>query len=251
MARSIAAESDRPQNAGHADVKLNLEDLAGRTFMLLWFTVAVAGQTMSLIKLLSHGDGSPTWMLNVVHSLLLILFSTVAVALTVLRRPTKIVASGLEPRISAILGTYSVLTISLLPTVNPGAALEAVAVVIMVIGAGLSVYCLIWLGQSYSIMAAARKLVTGGPYRFVRHPLYAAELLTIFGIALANFSLPAVLIFAATAAFQLRRSVNEERVLRAAFPEYEEYARAVPRIIPRLPWSRRPAIPAELLPEAH
>ncbi len=121
--------------------------------------------------------------------MLLVAFSTLAVALTALRRPSKAVATGLEPRISAILGTFLILTVTFLPTVDIDPGLKVVALTIMTIGVGLALYCLVWLGQSYSIMATARKLVTSGPYRFVRHlALYAAELFTISGVTLANFS---------------------------------------------------------------
>jgi len=34
--------------------------------------------------------------------------------------------------------------------------------------------------------------------------------------------------------FQLRRMTNEETVLRAAFPEYADYARRTPKVVPRL-----------------
>jgi protein-S-isoprenylcysteine O-methyltransferase Ste14 len=215
-------------------LKLDLEDVAGRIFMVLWFTLAVGSQAMQLTHGFAQRAASPTWLLDVAHSALLVAFSTLAVALTVLRRPSKAAAVGLEPRLSAIIGTFLIVTITLLPPVEVNIPVKVIALIIMTIGVGLSVYCLAWLGQSYSIMATARKLVTGGPYCFVRHPLYAAELLGIVGITLANFSLPAIAIFLATAAFQLRRAINEEGVLRAAFPEYEQYSRQVPRFIPRL-----------------
>ncbi len=92
----------------------------------------------------------------------------------------------------------------------------------------------LWLGQSCAVMAAARKLVTGGPYRFVRHPLYAAELIMILGLILWNLSLTSALLLVAITLPQLRRAHNEEQVLRQAFPEYEDYARRVPKIILRL-----------------
>jgi protein-S-isoprenylcysteine O-methyltransferase Ste14 len=234
------ADAARSRNLGR-----DLEDFAGRILMLLWFIAAIGGQGIRLIGYLSQSD-SPTRPLDVAHGTLLIVFSILALALTVLRRPVKAVAAGLEPRISAILGTFLIITVTLLPPVEVDASVKIVALTLMTIGIGLSLYCLSWLGQSYSIMATARKLVTSGPYRVVRHPLYAAELLTLVGVALANFSLATVLIFLATMGFQLRRAVNEERVLRSAFPEYEQYAREVPRIIPRLPWSRRPRLAENL-----
>jgi len=44
------------------------------------------------------------------------------------------------------------------------------------------VYAVLHLGKSFSIMPQARRLVIGGPYRFVRHPLYFAEELAVIGV---------------------------------------------------------------------
>lgn len=53
-------------------------------------------------------------------------------------------------------------------------------------------------------------------------------------MVIANFSIWSVLVGVATVALLYRRMINEERVLSAAFPEYADYARRVPRIVPRL-----------------
>lgn len=82
---------------------------------------------------------------------------------------------------------------------------------------------------------------TGGPYRYVRHPIYTA----LFGLALATglvlsrwpvISISAVLYVCGTAI----RVRAEERLLRAEFgPEFDEYARRVPAFIPNpLRWCK-------------
>jgi hypothetical protein len=63
------------------------------------------------------------------------------------------------------------------------------------------------------MMAEARRLVTSGPHRFVRHPLYLAEELAIIGISMQFFSLATAFVLAVQIAFQLRRMHNEEAVL--------------------------------------
>jgi protein-S-isoprenylcysteine O-methyltransferase Ste14 len=89
-----------------------------------------------------------------------------------------------------------------------------------------------WLGKAFSIMAEARRLVTHGPYRYVRHPLYVCEEIAVIGIFIQVMSPMALMIFVLHAVCQIRRMLNEERVLQAAFPEYENYARRTPRLIP-------------------
>ena len=93
------------------------------------------------------------------------------------------------------------------------------------------------LGRQFAYQARlveGHRLITAGPYRYVRNPIYTA----LFGLALATglvvsrwFVLP---VFAALyIAGTVVRIRIEERLLRAAFgPEFEAYARRVPALIP-------------------
>jgi protein-S-isoprenylcysteine O-methyltransferase Ste14 len=162
-------------------------------------------------------------------------FSLLAIGLTLFRRPAKATLGGWEPRVTAVLGSYLLLAIPLFPSAHLGDAWSLAAIAVMTVGLLACVYCLAWLGRSYSIMATARKLVTEGPYRVVRHPLYAAEILLMIGVVMANLSPAAVIVATVVVALLYRRMINEERILATAFPEYAAYARQVPRIVPRFP----------------
>ena len=81
-------------------------------------------------------------------------------------------------------------------------------------------------------MPEARRLVTGGPYALVRHPLYAGEAVAVAGLAMQYAAPWSYVILGLQYAFQLWRIVNEERVLRAAFPDYAAYAARTARLIP-------------------
>ncbi len=77
-------------------------------------------------------------------------------------------------------------------------------------------------------------LLRKGPYRFLRHPMYAAALLFLWAAVLAHRSIATVLVgLAATAAVALRILV-EERLLRARFPGYAAYARSTRALVPFL-----------------
>ena len=91
---------------------------------------------------------------------------------------------------------------------------------------------LLRLGRSFSVMAEARYLVTSGPYRFVRHPLYLAEELAVVGVFIQFASVWTALLLALQISFQLRRMHNEEAVLAATFPEYTAYQARTSRLIP-------------------
>jgi len=75
-------------------------------------------------------------------------------------------------------------------------------------------------------------LVCAGAYRFVRHPLYGSLMLLGAGWSLAWQSAPALLASLALAILLYRKSLREEALLRAKFPEYAAYASRVRRFIP-------------------
>jgi len=210
----------------------HVEEVAGRTLMMLWFIFASWGQVNNILSILASGAAGYMVVLELSKALLMVIFGGLAVVLTILRRPAYGVARGIEPRVSAFLGSFLVIGIPLLPAHDVGPFWSAVAMVVMVAGTLLSLWCLAWLGRSYSIMATARKLVVAGPYAVVRHPLYACEMLAVLGIIIATFSVWSVLIGLVTCFFLYRRMLHEERVLTDAFPEYADYARLVPRIVP-------------------
>ena len=78
-------------------------------------------------------------------------------------------------------------------------------------------------------------LATTGPYAYTRNPLYLGSLLIGIGFALAARSwwvgCVLVVMFLAIYIPVIR---GEEKFLREKFPEFEEYARRVPRMLPRL-----------------
>lgn len=158
----------------------------------------------------------------------------VLVAATALTRLAPVrKAKGIEPRVVALLGTFLAFGLSLLPKAELGPALSITSTALTIIGAVLSFIVLRWLGKSFSIHAEARRLVTTGPYRFVRHPLYLCEGVALLGVALQVISPLAVVITVLIVLLQFRRMINEEGVLISAFPEYRDYAARTPRVIPR------------------
>jgi protein-S-isoprenylcysteine O-methyltransferase Ste14 len=86
-----------------------------------------------------------------------------------------------------------------------------VATVLVLVGTAAGIVTLMRLGRSFSMMAEARRLVTSGPYRFVRHPLYLAEELAIIGLSMQFFSAATAFVLAVQIAFQLRRRGGRPR----------------------------------------
>src|SRR5271165_6717188 len=83
-------------------------------------------------------------------------------------------------------------------------------------------------------------LATSGPYAYTRNPLYLGSLLMGIGFAVAARSWwVGVALVAMFFAIYLPVIRDEEAFLRQKFPEFEEYARRVPRMFPRfMPGSR-------------
>ena len=80
-------------------------------------------------------------------------------------------------------------------------------------------------------------LVTGGPYRYWRHPIYTAVLLFMWTGILAHGAPPTLLDLALgvlATAMTLVRVLAEEQLLRQAMPEYGAYATRTKRFIPFL-----------------
>jgi protein-S-isoprenylcysteine O-methyltransferase Ste14 len=100
------------------------------------------------------------------------------------------------------------------------------------VGLVLQVAGLLSLNRSLAIVAAKREIKTGGLYRFVRHPLYAAYVLMYSGYVLNNTTLANLTIYVVMFVLLMVRVFREEAHL-ALDPHYRDYMRRVPyRIIP-------------------
>lgn len=105
----------------------------------------------------------------------------------------------------------------------------------------LSVFLMIWARvtfgrRSFHAMASPTEggLVTTGPYRYFRHPIYAAALFITWAGAFGNLSLLNVVFGFLTLAGALARIYCEETLVRVRYPEYDDYAKKTRRLIPFL-----------------
>ena len=215
-----------------------LYDLAMGLPLVLFYVVCAAGRVHSLsASLAAWNSGSLDFIrtISILSDVSVLCVALLFVVCVLLRPPAIVQAPGLMPRIAAFAGTY--LAVALLLT-SPGKTAGPIIVMMslsmVLCGTAFAAYAVFYLGRSVSLMAEARKLVTGGPYRLIRHPLYLGEQVAVAGALLQYISPFVVLVFALQVSFQLYRMSWEEKVLRAAFPEYEAYARRTCRILPGL-----------------
>ena len=105
----------------------------------------------------------------------------------------------------------------------------------------------LWLrGYASGYVRKNAELTTTGPYAHTRNPLYLGSMLIAFGFALAAWSLSILIALAILfAAIYLPTIQSEEAYLRAHFAGFDDYARAVPRLLPRITPARFGATPPE------
>jgi protein-S-isoprenylcysteine O-methyltransferase Ste14 len=75
-------------------------------------------------------------------------------------------------------------------------------------------------------------VVTTGPYRYFRHPIYAAVLYFIWATAVDHFGIAPVCAALLVTIGGVIRMVMEERLLVQVYPEYRDYMRRTRRVIP-------------------
>ena len=118
-----------------------------------------------------------------------------------------------------------------------GIAFSVLTVAIATGSAWLIATAIRTLGRQWALRARLvedHKLITAGPYSYVRNPIYTGMLgmLLATGLAMEHWiALPlALVLFVVGMVIRVR---TEEKLLRAAFgQEFEDYARRVPAVLP-------------------
>ncbi|MEO8898293.1 MAG: isoprenylcysteine carboxylmethyltransferase family protein [Candidatus Dormibacter sp.] len=167
---------------------------------------------------------------------LYLLFCAIPVLIYIGRPAPRARDGRVLPRVAGLAGTVMLLVVGALPQgaelYHPPSWAGGLSTTVSVLAFSLAVYGLLFLRRSLSIIPEIRRLVTGGPYRLVRHPLYAAEILAAVAFAMVNPGALVVAILVPFVATQLLRARFEERLLTEAYPEYTDYARHTRRLIP-------------------
>ena len=129
----------------------------------------------------------------------------------------------------AVMGLmYLIFTKHLLST-------NIIGVIVQVLAAGLMIWARITFGtRSFHAMANTTEggLVTNGPYRLLRHPIYAA---IIYFTWVSVFSYPFLDVVAAVviiSASLILRGLLEEKFLKVAYEDYKTYSKHAYRLIP-------------------
>jgi protein-S-isoprenylcysteine O-methyltransferase Ste14 len=140
--------------------------------------------------------------------------------------------SALVFSVTAILGSHP-----LLLEFHDSAGLLAAGLAVAGAGLALFVYAIRNLDRQYTPGHAAHlptEIITAGPYRYIRHPVYTANLLMTAGLLMASGTLWLGLNLAVLVVYYHFAIKSEENSIAAHFPEYREYAARTGRLFPRI-----------------
>jgi protein-S-isoprenylcysteine O-methyltransferase len=117
----------------------------------------------------------------------------------------------------------------------PSALQGWIAALLTVLGIAFAIWARIHLGKNWSSSPAVKEgheLVTSGPYRYVRHPIYTGLLVAAFGTALTGtyFGLDVFFVYLILIFSRLNK---EEKIMLELFPgQYPAYQTRTKRLIP-------------------
>ena len=105
----------------------------------------------------------------------------------------------------------------------------------------MAVLLMLWARLTFGLRSfhgtanpTAGSLITTGPYKYIRHPIYAAILYFLWAGIAAHPSLSTVAVGLLATAFSAVRIIAEEKLLTAAYPQYAGYKRETKRLVPFL-----------------
>jgi len=210
--------------------------LLGNVWPAYFFALPLGVRAWSFAESLSAAGAASTHeRARLVQELVTILFLLLVVVLfAVRRREIQGRRATWREGLVAITGTFLLTVVGYLPvpdTTSTESLLASSAVVIL--GTLFTIWALATLGRCFGMLPEVRGLVRGGPYAWVRHPVYLGEIVSALGIVVAKPHPLVFLAWAAFAGFQYWRTIYEERALCAEYPsEYGTYRQRVPRLVP-------------------
>jgi protein-S-isoprenylcysteine O-methyltransferase Ste14 len=112
---------------------------------------------------------------------------------------------------------------------------EGIGLAVFLAGLALAVWARLYIGRNWGAPMSEKvdpELVTTGPYRRVRHPIYSGIILAVMGTAVAVswYAVIAVAVFGAYFVYSARM---EERYMTGRFPEaYPDYVHSTKMLVP-------------------
>jgi len=147
------------------------------------------------------------------------------VTMLVRRNPVRVSANPWFWLVASLNSYYNLLTAGLLRggvRIAPGLFINSVAI----LGIWIAIIARLSLGRNIGLVPAQREIVTGGMYRYVRHPIYSSYFLAAIGWGLSCWSFTNALVIAIGCAMYVIKTLMEESFL-STDPAYAAYMKKV------------------------
>jgi protein-S-isoprenylcysteine O-methyltransferase Ste14 len=204
----------------------------GRLVVVPLFSLLLVANIQAMAAAWSSGPGGAAGVLSLLASGATLVFLGLVIVAYLRREPATATTTSWGERLVSASATF--LPFFVLPLLGAGGgAGDNLASLLLIatgmFGAGWAVNS---LGRNLSVFPQARRLADGGPYRWVRHPLYTAELVALTGVCLHSGQAASLLLVPVMALLQTYRAVAEERLLLCWLPDYLDYRRRTKILIP-------------------
>ncbi len=157
-------------------------------------------------------------------NILLLVSESIVVLFVLIRRPTTTISRRGFDWLSGFAGTLAPLLV--IPAERTPMVPIGLCAALFLAGFCLHLWAKLTLRRSFGIVAANRGVKIGGPYRLIRHPMYAGYMLTHLGFFLSGPNLWNGTIYSLALGLQVARILAEERVL-SPDPAYRELSAKV------------------------
>ena len=201
----------------------------GRLIMVPAFAGILVADSFGLDRGTHAGSAG---VLRTIGAVLVLAFYALVIWCYLRRGPALATSGSVTAHAAAIAATWLPFALPLLHGGPAGQDRQALSDVLLICGMVWAVWSLRFLGRNVSVLAQARGVVERGPYRWVRHPLYAGEIVSGLGLAIAVNSYAALALWVALCGLQIYRALREEQVLLQALPAYRSYRSRTAALLP-------------------
>jgi protein-S-isoprenylcysteine O-methyltransferase Ste14 len=116
--------------------------------------------------------------------------------------------------------------------------ITALGVALTAVGLGFAAWARAYIGTNWSgavTVKVGHQLITTGPYRWVRHPIYSGMILAMLGTALERQQVRGIVaVVLLYAGFKIKSKIEEHAMTNTFGAEYDDYSRTTGAIVPKL-----------------
>jgi protein-S-isoprenylcysteine O-methyltransferase Ste14 len=159
-----------------------------------------------------------------IETFLMLVSETLPCVMILFRKPSQALSNRPTDWFFGFAGSIAPLLIK--PAAVAPLLPQAICLVFILGGLFIQVAAKIVLGRCFGVIAANRGIKVAGPYRLIRHPIYAGYTLTHIGLLLTMPSLQNATLYALAFTFQVIRTLREEAVLMQS-QDYRDFAARV------------------------